>query len=141
MADRIAVVALVVNDENKVLVVWNKRYGKWGLPGGKLEEGETIGEALRREVLEETGRRPKKWWWLYKGLHGESVESDRATFVYVFRAILDGVPVEAEPGCPVTWFTHDEFIRWGLAPAFYAEVFKALEAECKADNAPPACPI
>lgn len=29
--------------------------GKWGLPGGYLDYGETIGEALRREVWEELG--------------------------------------------------------------------------------------
>ncbi len=31
--------------------------GKWGLPGGKLEKGESIVSGLRREVQEETGHK------------------------------------------------------------------------------------
>jgi len=36
----------------KVLVVSNKP-GKWGIPGGHPEEGESMEETVRREVLEE----------------------------------------------------------------------------------------
>ena len=51
-------VAAVVIEGDKVLVV--KRgtepdKGLWGLPGGLVELGETLNEAVRREVAEETG--------------------------------------------------------------------------------------
>jgi 8-oxo-dGTP diphosphatase len=32
-------------------------YGKWSLPGGLVEVGESLGEAVEREVLEEVGLR------------------------------------------------------------------------------------
>jgi 8-oxo-dGTP pyrophosphatase MutT (NUDIX family) len=31
--------------------------GKWGLPGGKVEEGEELTQALVREIMEETGHK------------------------------------------------------------------------------------
>ncbi|SCC39038.1 NUDIX domain-containing protein [Chitinophaga costaii] len=44
---------LVVNNEGAVLLMF--RRGKWDLPKGKLEEGETIEACALREVAEETG--------------------------------------------------------------------------------------
>lgn len=44
---------ILQNSEGKVLIL--KQDGKWMLPGGRLEEGETWIEGLRREVDEETG--------------------------------------------------------------------------------------
>ncbi|MEO2053637.1 MAG: NUDIX domain-containing protein [Allomuricauda sp.] len=44
---------LVVNPKGKVLFI--KRNGKWDLPKGKVDKGETIESAAIREVEEETG--------------------------------------------------------------------------------------
>lgn len=44
---------LVFNDKNEILAI--HRLGKWDLPKGKLEDGETINEAAIREVEEECG--------------------------------------------------------------------------------------
>jgi len=44
---------LVTNDNNEVLLI--HRRGKWDLPKGKLDKGETIEECALREVIEETG--------------------------------------------------------------------------------------
>jgi 8-oxo-dGTP pyrophosphatase MutT (NUDIX family) len=41
------------------LVVHRPRYDDWSLPKGKLEDGESIEDAARREVLEETGMQVK----------------------------------------------------------------------------------
>lgn len=53
-----AVGGLVVNAQNELLMVrraQDPERGKWGLPGGFVDRGETIEEALNREVMEETG--------------------------------------------------------------------------------------
>lgn len=56
-APRVAVGALLVH-EGRLLVVERANppaEGIWALPGGSVELGETLAEAVEREVLEETG--------------------------------------------------------------------------------------
>jgi 8-oxo-dGTP pyrophosphatase MutT (NUDIX family) len=38
----------------------NKNPGNWGIPGGKIDEGETLMEGIERECLEEIGFFPKE---------------------------------------------------------------------------------
>jgi 8-oxo-dGTP pyrophosphatase MutT (NUDIX family) len=47
--------ALVMDDEGRVLMQRRADSGNWSLPGGVMEIGETIGQAVVREVREETG--------------------------------------------------------------------------------------
>lgn len=48
--------ALVVNSRGLVLIVKTTKWrGTWGVPGGKVEWGETLEDALIREFLEEVG--------------------------------------------------------------------------------------
>lgn len=51
---RISVKALITDDDGKFLLC-QEEDGKWELPGGGLEYGETPQEALIREVKEEMG--------------------------------------------------------------------------------------
>jgi 8-oxo-dGTP diphosphatase len=53
---RISVHAVITDDDSKVLQL-RQTYGdkRWGLPGGALEPGETIHEAIERECAEELG--------------------------------------------------------------------------------------
>ncbi len=46
--------AVVVDDSGSVLLLRRTDVGRWGLPGGSVELGETVVEAMRREVFEET---------------------------------------------------------------------------------------
>ena len=54
---RIAVGAVIVRDEELLMVKRGNDPGKglWSLPGGRVEAGEYLADALRREVEEETG--------------------------------------------------------------------------------------
>jgi 8-oxo-dGTP pyrophosphatase MutT (NUDIX family) len=47
--------ALVVDHEGRILMQRRADSGNWSLPGGVMELGETLGQAVVREVREETG--------------------------------------------------------------------------------------
>jgi len=49
--------AVVVDGQGRVLVHRRSDNGRWALPGGGMEVGESIGDCVVREVLEETGYR------------------------------------------------------------------------------------
>ena len=46
---------LIVDSQNRLLLVKRSDSGYWGPPGGAAEPGEVVEEAAKREALEETG--------------------------------------------------------------------------------------
>ncbi len=54
----VCVGAIVIDDEARLLLVQRGRgaaVGQWSVPGGRVEGGETLEQAVTREVAEETG--------------------------------------------------------------------------------------
>lgn len=46
---------VIIENENKELLLQHRVDGDWGLPGGHMELGESFEDTARREVKEETG--------------------------------------------------------------------------------------
>jgi 8-oxo-dGTP pyrophosphatase MutT (NUDIX family) len=123
-----AAVALIERADGRILCVWNRRYGGWSLPGGMVEDTETLEEALLRELREETGLGAAKYTPVFDSAYEnpESVKLNRARHVHVYRVLAAGEPREMETGCPVTWFTREEFLKWSPFAELYATVFEVV---------------
>lgn len=52
-----SVAAIIIEDGNILLIRRGREpsKGKWSIPGGRMEWGESLADAVKREVLEETG--------------------------------------------------------------------------------------
>ncbi len=91
--------------------------GKWGLPGGKIEEGEKPVEALRREVREELGCELGAAW-LY-----DTVAHDYPDFHLAMDCFVCQLPAGAEPSphqdvhSELRWLSRDELFDVEWLPA------------------------
>lgn len=97
---------VIVVQHDFVLLERRADNGKWGLPGGSLEPGESMEEVARRELFEETGLRAKTLELLdifsgpelyYKYPHGDEVFNVVAAYIcreYDGTAILDKSEVD-----------------------------------------------
>ena len=47
--------AFVIDSQQRVLLLWHRRLGRWMPPGGHVDEDETPEDAAKRECKEETG--------------------------------------------------------------------------------------
>ena len=52
---RPSVSAVIFDRRGRLLLQQRSDGGQWGLPGGSVEIGESVSDAVRREVREETG--------------------------------------------------------------------------------------
>ncbi len=85
-------VSVALQKQNRFLLVQEKKphnYGRWNLPGGHLEHGETIQQGAIREVLEETNLHVKlsKLAGIYTSIH----QPDYHAIRFIFTAKCDDI--------------------------------------------------
>lgn len=98
----------------RVLLIQRRDNGRWEPPGGVVELGETIEDAVRREVEEETGAKVE-----VERLTGVYKNMPRGIVALVFRCRLATQPMRETPEArQVRWFRASEV--HDLMPAAYA---------------------
>jgi 8-oxo-dGTP pyrophosphatase MutT (NUDIX family) len=126
----VSVAGVIVDAQNRALLIQRRDNGKWEPPGGVLEPEETIPEALQREVLEETGIKiapPATLTGVYKNMTGLIVS-------LVFRCeAADGVPTTGDETRALRWATREEVSD--LADEAYA--IRVLDALDSSDGTSP----
>jgi 8-oxo-dGTP diphosphatase len=127
----VGVGGVVVRDGRVLLARRGKEplYGRWTVPGGTVELGETLEEAVVREMEEETGLRvePVEVLTVFDRIEREG---ERVTYHYV---IVDyrcrwrsGEPRAASDALDVAWASAEELPGYDLPPKALEVVLDAL---------------
>lgn len=112
---RLNVAAVIVREDKILLVEFDDETGlHYNLPGGGVEFGESVYEALRREVLEETHAEIESighmlMAWEYIGTKQDYKYGDAHKVALVFPCTLKA---DSEPHFPPNPDLHQTGIRW-----------------------------
>lgn len=132
MADRFIVGcgAVVIGKDKKILMVRQQVgywAGKWIFPGGKLEMGETLEGAARREVLEETGCQFEtvRQIGAYVSFDPHTTFEKQVVLVYYLGEYAGGKLIAGEGVTESGWFSTDQIKTMAAkdeVPAILAKV-------------------
>jgi len=113
------VYAVVFNNSGKILICRKNGIGNWQIPGGSPEEGETIKDTLKRELMEEVDVEVTD----IRVLGGQKVVSTSGYVFYQLRCVARVeklLPQTLDPADNVDWERKfvpaskiNEYIKWG----------------------------
>lgn len=129
----VAVSGMVKNERGEILMVLHNRAG-WCWPGGQVEVGETLTQALAREVMEETGMEIEVGELFcvasntgkYPGYNGVKEVPTKVMLDFICTA-KGGAIRPSDENAETKWMTEEEAERAIIAPA-YQERFAAYRA-------------
>jgi len=109
-------VMMAVDDKDRILLVRQYRLPArqymWELPAGRVDDGEKVGAAARRELVEETGYHAKKWRKLAAFYVSPGFLAEKMTIFLATGLVAgDKKPMEDER-IETRWFKAKELDQW-----------------------------
>lgn len=120
----VAVAAFVTNSQGQVLMLKSPKHKDWEFPGGQVEEGETITNAVEREVLEETGIvvKPKSLIGIYSNTKRPSI-----LMLDFLCEYISGNPKTSSESTQVEWIDANEALSLVKRPSIRGRLKTMLE--------------
>lgn len=117
----IDVVVAVIEDANRGILISKRRAhqhlaGWWEFPGGKVDVGEGISQALHREIQEELGLSVTAFEFLYKIDH-DYPEKSVSLHVFHVTSIAGDVYDQGQEGQEVKWVPRPKLREYEFPPA------------------------
>lgn len=117
----LSVKAMIKDQEGRFLLlrraaVSKSNFGKWEMPGGKVERGESFEEALRREVWEETGLEI-----VLEHVIGTAeweLPDKRIAYIILEGTLQSGSIILSEEHDAYIWVEHSRLPEMDLTPQF-----------------------
>ena len=131
----VGVGAVIVNDDCVVLVrrAHEPLKGEWSLPGGSVEVGETLAEAVAREAREETGLIVRVGSLIEVLDRVHKGDDDRVEYHFVLLdykcTVMSGTLAHGSDASEACWARRDDLARYGLSDAAMRVIAKALESD------------
>lgn len=127
----VAVDGIIENNNNEILLVKHRHHGVWTVPGGQVEVGENLIDALKREIKEETGINidvnklicVSSNTCTYQGYNGYGTIPTKVMFGFTCKYI-NGELCTSDETSEICWVPKDKVIEYITVPNLI-ERFKA----------------
>lgn len=125
----------IIFHQDRILLVERGREplkGWWSLPGGAVEVGERLEEAIRREVLEETALRVRvdRLFEIFERIMRD--DEGRAEYHYVLMDYVceysEGTPAPGDDVSGVAWVSRPDLARYRLTEGTRDVIERAFAA-------------
>ncbi len=124
---------LVLNDEGEMLVIAERNGGHSGsykIPGGYVEPQEHIGNAIVREIGEETGIEAQfESIALVRHIHNALYGNSNLYFICRLRALTTAITIDPEEIAECRWMSIESFMQHERTQAFHKAIVRSALAQ------------